>query len=243
MCGVYFLSTRIILLIKQNYLGLIMHVPYINIHTHNTSKSTEHEFSLPNVIISKNYLFSQPCSLGIHPWYIDSSPTAQLDALNDYGKKNQVLAIGECGLDKLCDTLWSLQEEMFRRQIVFANSIQKPLIVHCVRAHQECLRILWEERVSVPVIFHGFEKNRQLARQIYDAGYYISLGASLLSGKKDELIIDAPLNKIFLETDDKSTKIVDIYTYFCAVRKVKVTLLKEQLYQNFRSIFNYQLSE
>ncbi|MFD1770063.1 TatD family hydrolase [Sphingobacterium suaedae] len=206
-------------------------------------ESTEHEFSLPNVIISKNYLFAQPCSLGIHPWYIDTNPSAQLDALHDHGKKKHVLAIGECGLDKLCDTEWTLQEKVFRRQVIFANSVNKPLIVHCVRAHQECLKILKDERVQVPVIFHGFEKNQLLAQQIYHAGYYVSLGPSLLSGKKDELITDAPLDKIFLETDDKSTKIVDVYTYFCGVRKLDNPSLKQQLYRNFENIFNYQLVE
>ncbi|WP_437919528.1 TatD family hydrolase [Sphingobacterium sp. LRF_L2] len=218
-----------------------MHVPYINIHTHCTLESTEHEFSIPNVIISKNYLFPQPCSLGIHPWYIDSSPVAQLDALTDHGRKKQVLAIGECGLDKLCDTDWILQEEVFRKQISFANSVGKPLIVHCVKAHQECLHILNEENVAVPVIFHGFEKNAILAKQIYKAGYFISFGPTLLSGKKDELILDAPLDKIFLETDDKSTKIVDVYAYFCAVRKMEENRLKEQFLANFSTVFNYQL--
>ncbi len=220
-----------------------MHVPFIDIHTHCTLESTAQEFSLPNIIISKNYLYPLPCSLGIHPWYVDYPATAQLDALHDHGKKDTVLAIGECGLDKLCDTPWTLQEEVFRKQIAFANLVNKPLIVHCVRAHQECIRLLKAEKVKVPVIFHGFEKHPTLAQQIYHHGYHISLGASILSGKKDNLIRQAPLDKVFFETDDKSTKIVDIYMYFCAVRNIELDQLKERIYQNFRHIFNYQLGE
>ncbi|NQD72797.1 TatD family hydrolase [Sphingobacterium shayense] len=218
-----------------------MHVPYINIHTHNTFECTEHEFSIPNVIISKNYLTSSPCSLGIHPWYVESSTSAQIDALNEHGKKEHVLAIGECGLDKLCDTEWPVQQETFKKQIAFANTIQKPLIVHCVKAHQECLEMLKEEGVKVPVIFHGFEKNIALAQQIINAGFYISLGPSLLNGKKDELILGLPLDKIFLETDDRSAKIIDVYAYFCAIRKMELPELKNQLYRNFKNIFTYQL--
>lgn len=228
-------------MIKMLY--LIMHVPYIDVHTHCTLESTVEEFSLPNIIISKNYLYPLPCSLGIHPWYIDSAPAAQLDALHEHGKKDTILAIGECGLDKMCNTLWSLQEEVFRKQIAFANAVRKPLIVHCVRAHQECLKILKQEHVEVPVIFHGFEKHPTLAQQIYHQGYYISLGASILSGKKDDLIRQAPLDKIFLETDDKSTKIVDIYMYFCRVRNMDIDQLKERLYKNFTHTFNYQIGE
>ena len=217
--------------------------PYIDIHTHCTLAPTAEIFTLPNVIISKNYLFSQPCSLGIHPWYIEGDAKAQLDALHQYGKKKQVLAIGECGLDKLCDSKWEAQEAVFRKQISFANSVQKPLIIHCIRAYQECLQLLREEKVSVPVIFHGFEKNPELARQIIQQGYYVSLGGSLLSGKKDELIQQLPLDKILLETDERSIKIIDIYTYFCAVRNIAVPVLKEQLYKNFLHIFNYPLGK
>ncbi|HLT88819.1 MAG TPA: TatD family hydrolase [Sphingobacterium sp.] len=220
-----------------------MSSPYINIHTHCTLPPTEQVFSLPNVIISKNYLFPHPCSLGIHPWYIERNATAQLDALHQYGKKKQVLAIGECGLDKLCDTAWDLQEAIFRKQILYANSIQKPLIIHCVRAYQECLQILHEEKVSVPVIFHGFGKKSELATQILNLGYFLSLGDALLSGKKDDLIQQIPLDKILLETDDKSVNIIDIYAYFCRVRKIELRLLKEQLYQNFMHIFNYPIGK
>lgn len=220
-----------------------MRPPYINIHTHCTLEPTEQVFSLPNVIISKNYLFPHPCSLGIHPWYIERDATAQLDALHQHGKKEQILAIGECGLDKRCDTAWSLQERVFRKQIAYANRIQKPLIIHCVRAYQECLHLLKQEQVTVPVIFHGFGKKLSLAKQIFNEGYFISLGATLLSGKKDDLIQQVPLDKILLETDDKSINIIEIYTYFCRVRKIELHLLKEQLYQNFKYIFNYPIGK
>ncbi|MBD1425404.1 TatD family hydrolase [Sphingobacterium arenae] len=220
-----------------------MSTPYINIHTHCTHAPTEQIFPLPNVIISKDYLSPYPCSLGIHPWYIELNTKAQLDALHQYGTKKQVLAIGECGLDKRCDTEWSLQELIFRKQINYANSIQKPLIIHCVRAYQECLEILYEEKVSVPVIFHGFEKKPALAKQILSLGYFISLGSAILSEQKGELIRQVPLNKILLETDDKSVNIIDIYAYFCRVRKIEMQLLKEELYQNFMHIFNYPIGK
>ncbi|SFS48342.1 TatD family hydrolase [Sphingobacterium wenxiniae] len=220
-----------------------MSTPYINIHTHSYQENTTEVFSLPNIIIAKDYLIPQPCSLGIHPWYIHFNYKEQEDILYTYAKRSNVWAIGECGLDKLTDSDFSLQKEIFRIQIKVANQLKKPLIIHCVRAYQECFRILQEERVQVPVIFHGFDKNIALAYQIYRQGYYISLGSALLKGQKDDLIIDFPWNKIFLETDDKSINIVDIYMYFCRVRKTELPLLKEQLYQNFIHVFNYPLKE
>lgn len=84
-------------------------------------------------------------------------------------------------------------------------------------------------------------KKIELAEQLLGEGYYLSLGASLLTTKKDDLITGIPLDRIFLETDDKSSKIVDIYTYFCRVQKIDLNLLKEQVYKNFVDIFNYPL--
>jgi len=217
--------------------------PCIDIHTHSYKANSTEVFSLPNIIISKDYFIPQPCSLGIHPWYIDINKDAQLDILKQYAKKENVLAIGECGLDKLTDRDFKTQERIFREQINIANQLHKPLIVHCVRAHQECLRILKEENVQVPVIFHGFDKDMQLAHQIHRAGHYISLGASLLKGKQNELITALSCDKIFLETDDKPIQIVDIYMYFCRVRKMQLELLKEQIYQNFIRVFNYPIGK
>src|SRR5690606_40259904 len=108
-------------------------------------------------------------------------------------------------------------------------------------AYQECLLILREEKVQVPVLFHGFQKKTELAMQLLNAGYYLSLGPSLLSGNKNDLIQRLPLDKILLETDDKSISIMDIYAYFCRVQKVELELLKEQLYQNFTHIFGYPI--
>lgn len=218
-----------------------MDVPFLNIHTHVYKENTDLEFSLPNIIISQNQLLAQPCSLGIHPWYIESKFEAQLDVLYDYGKHSQVLAIGECGLDKLCDTEWELQIQLFRQQIRLANQLQKPLVIHCVRAYQVCIGMLREEKVAVPVLFHGFDKKPELAQQLLREGFYLSLGNALLSQHKDALIQEIPLERLFLETDDKTIRIVDIYTYFCGIRKIEQAQLKEQLCENFERIFNYPL--
>ncbi len=110
---------------------------FINIHAHSISTSTPDEFVLPNCIVSKDYLYDQACSAGIHPWYVDLNEEAQWEALVKYAEKPQVIAIGECGLDKLCATEWNRQLHLFEKQIVLANELKKPLIIHCVRAYHE----------------------------------------------------------------------------------------------------------
>ena len=214
-----------------------MSAPFINIHTHQFEENNNDFFSLPNIILGTDTLSTLPCSIGIHPRYISESPQEQFEELHNAAHLPQIIAIGECGLDKLCATDWQLQIQMFEQQIAIANAVQKPLIIHCVRAYQECIQILNKEKVQVPVIFHGFNKHVQLAQQLLAQGYYLSLDPILIQGKKDDLITNLPLAYLFLETDGKPIKITDVYTYFCQVRKIGLIEFKEQIDSNFKKVF------
>ncbi|MDM1050273.1 TatD family hydrolase [Sphingobacterium hotanense] len=210
----------------------------INIHAHSISTSSADEFVLPNCIVSKDYLYEQSCSAGIHPWYVDLNEEVQWEALVKYAEKPQVVAIGECGLDKLCSTEWNRQVQIFEKQITLANELKKPLIIHCVRAYHEVFTSLLRKQVAVPVIFHGYERNWPLAEQLLkNKNYYLSFGAAILKGNLDDVIKQIPMHRFFLETDDKPTKISDIYAYFCRARKLSTKQVEDQIMANFNSIF------
>lgn len=217
-----------------------MTTPFIDIHTH-VPKEEHDLFQLLNRIIGEEELDNRICSVGIHPWYIHDIAN-QIHEIEQKANLQNVLAIGECGLDKICETDWSLQVKAFELQIQLANTLQKPLIIHAVKAYQEIMEVLKKQKVHVPVLFHGFNKNKELAKSLLNQGYYISLGTSILNGTQDELIKEIDLNNFFLETDNKSINIVDIYSYFCAARKITVSDLKEQLAQNLQNVFKYNIS-
>lgn len=180
------------------------------------------------------------CSLGIHPWYVDADFDNQLAQLEQYATLPNVVAIGECGLDKLTATPWHLQERAFRLQIQLANTLHKPLIIHCVRAYDEVLQMLKLEQVQVPVIFHGFNKNMLVAEGILKNGYYLSFGTALLNDQSPAIaaIQACPEDKFFLETDDKDIAIGQIYEKAADVRKTGKDALILQLQKNFQAVFN-----
>ena len=180
------------------------------------------------------------CSLGIHPWYVDADFDNQLAKLEQYATLPNVVAIGECGLDKLTATPWHLQERTFRQQIQLANTLHKPLIIHCVRAYDEVLQILQQEQVQVPVVFHGFNKNVQIAQRILAQGYYLSFGAALLNDQSPAImaIQVCPEDRFFLETDDADIAIGQIYEKVADIRKTDLDALILQLHKNFQAVFN-----
>lgn len=181
------------------------------------------------------------CSLGLHPWYIiPDGIEHELVQLEKYASLQNVVAIGECGLDKLTKTDWALQEEAFRKQIRLANKLYKPLIIHCVRAYDEVLQILKQELVAVPVIFHGFNKNVQIAQRILAKGYYFSFGAALLNDQSSAIaaLRACPEDRFFLETDDADITIGQIYEKAADARKTGKDDLILQLQKNFQAVFN-----
>ena len=86
--------------IEKALLGL----PYINIHAHvnddNDVKSTH--FTLLNLDYSefKKYSPNQFYSAGLHPWYINDGWEQEWKNVQSAANQNNVVAIGETGLDR-----------------------------------------------------------------------------------------------------------------------------------------------
>lgn len=215
----------------------------IDIHTHKHSEPDAGVLTLPNVIVSKESIYRKPCSAGIHPWYIDADFELQFETLKRYQDQEGVIAVGECGLDKLTATPWELQVMAFERQIELANELNKPIIIHCVRAYSEVFSSLTAKHNQVPVMMHGYAKNWDLAATLLKHGYYLSLGPHILKGGMMEVIRQIPLDRLFLECDDKNAKISEIYAYFCRARKLSMQELEQQILLNFKKVFNYTIKE
>lgn len=217
-----------------------MNVPFVDIHTHQEGRSPG-IIRVLNRIVGLDAINDQLCTVGIHPWHIGPDLGSQWHLLESMLSSPSVIGIGECGLDKRCATDWDLQIAVFERQIRLANDSKRPLIIHSVRAYAEIIQKLDHNRVNTPVVFHGFNKKIDLAKGLLQKGYYLSLGADILRGRQDMLIREIPLSRLFLETDNKTTNIVDIFSYFCAARKVSIVALKKQLAENLEQVFNYSI--
>jgi len=213
---------------------------YIDIHTHALESPSDgisvlnHYDHFEQAASDQRY-----CSLGIHPWYInEAEPEAQLVSLGRYAALPQVLAIGECGLDKVTETPFSLQERAFEAQLQLAQQLQKPLIIHCVRAFEELIRMVHSAAITVPVIVHGFNKNRHLAKQLLDQGFFLSFGKALLKeGLLQEIFAVLPVDRFFLETDNSGLDIAAIYKAAAEIRKIQADEIILQLQLNFKNVF------
>jgi TatD DNase family protein len=208
----------------------------INVHSHHAPGP--HEWALQNLSDHyENATLPGHYSIGIHPWFANEKWQEQLNSLKEWSQHHNVRAIGECGLDKLCNTDFSLQKAVFTAQVSWANSIDRPVIIHCVKAWEEVLHLLQDIPVKVPVIFHGFNNTGKLAQKIIDRGYYISLGKSLFKKTIQQLLLQIPADKFFLETDDAALSIADIYQQAAQVLSIDHNSLSLQLEKNAATVF------
>ena len=178
-------------------------------------------------------------SMGVHPWYADPLHwKKQLESLRVASRSPRVLAIGECGLDKCCQTPFPLQETVFAAQVEWANRLGKPLLIHCVRAWEELLQLLSMEKNKVPVIFHGFVKNAALARRLTDKGYYVSLGKALEKPAMQQVLRGLPADRFFLESDDAGLPVSQVYQWAAAALAIEPNSLALQIQQNVNAVFS-----
>jgi TatD DNase family protein len=214
----------------------------IDIHSHHL-ESEAGVFRIYNVFTSE-YLqipSDKPVSIGLHPWYLSDQATREMpEILRKAVKKENVLAIGEAGLDKVIQTSVEEQLSAFRTQIEISIEFQKPLIIHCVKAFSELLNLRKEFKNAPPWIIHGFNANQTIAKECISLGIYISLSQRLLRNheKAHKIIKKVPLSLIFAETDEDPNPIREIYRVISKIYGVSQEEIQQNIFANFHRVFS-----
>jgi TatD DNase family protein len=220
-------------------------IQFIDTHTHHLIESKD-------VILIKNYFPKDSISsdtffsVGIHPWYIDlNTSEADIKLIEIHFKNQNCIAIGECGLDRAIKFDYQFQKSIFIKQLKLAQKHKKPAIIHSVKAYQDIINIIKTEKITIPIVFHGFSKNQHIHSVCLKIPtFYFSFGKSLLnSSTTQKNLLATPLNRIFLETDDSKVAIEYIYQKASLIKNISIESLKKQLFLNFQNVFNVDLKE
>jgi TatD DNase family protein len=222
--------------------------PFIDIHTHrrntvsgviSVTNFSQKEFK--NDVYTEGTPFA---SVGLHPWFLTKENFERdFEKLSQLVHNQNIIAIGECGLDKLKGEDLAFQTTAFEAQIRLAESVSKPVIIHCVRAFGEVVALKKRLKPQVPMIIHGFNKNQNILEDLVRQGFFISIGVSILSQKQvytegtplSKLIRKIPLNRLFFETDvDENVTIMAIYQAAADALDIELCALKSIIYRNFK---------
>lgn len=119
-------------------------------------------------------------SAGIHPWWTAGTSEEELKqlvgGLVHWSGNPQVVAIGECGYDRLKGGPIDVQRDAFEWQARLSDHLRKPLTVHCVRAFDLLLASSKKLRPVMRWTVHGFRGKPALAEQLLAAGMNLSFG-------------------------------------------------------------------
>ncbi len=127
----------------------------------------------------------------------------------ELARDDKVVAIGEIGLDyhhfEESDDVESLkakQKETLVELIDIANTVGKPVMIHCWDGYPDLLTILTEHPVEKAGVIHSFIGGYKTARKFIALGYSIGLnGIVTYSDTYKRLIREVGLDHIVLETD------------------------------------------
>lgn len=175
-------------------------------------------------------------TLGIHPWDSGCSDQEEkLIMLLGQVKKSEVVAIGEIGLDRLKGAELNTQKILFIKQIEIAEQVQKPVIVHCVRAWSELLEVKKVKTSSrINWAIHGFRGNPELTHQLIDHDFYLSFGVHIIDATPSlaEALTITPLNRLFFETDESPIPVEEVYSAASDILNIPIEDLVRQTHKN-----------
>ena len=144
-------------------------------------------------------------SVGVHP-NAELKNTLTVKEINEIACDNEVVAIGETGLDYFRsngDLAW--QRERFRTHIQAAKELKKPLIIHSREAKLDVIKILKEEKAyEVGGVMHCFVDDLETAKAAIDLDFLISFsGIVTFKNAKplQEVARQISLKNMLIETD------------------------------------------
>jgi TatD DNase family protein len=217
---------------------------YLNFHTHQ-QEPAEKEIVIQSKFLQED-LIAQPSdkiffTSGLHPWHADKLDVDEIKKrLEKLIELKSVIAIGETGIDKLKGPEIHLQMEAFKTHISVAEKHGLPIIIHSVKANNDVLKLKKDLNSKVPWVIHHFNGSKQMAFDLIDHGFYLSLSYHInnINSKLSGYLNILPLDRIFLETDDFDIDIKDLYKSVSEKCNIGIDEFKTQLIKNLKNLLN-----
>jgi TatD DNase family protein len=161
-------------------------------------------------------------AVGFHPTDLEKFSEQAFEQIRELVKHPKVVAVGEIGIDYYWvkeDEKRAFQRDMLRRQLAFAEEVDKPVVIHMREekdawygpASTDLLEILaaWHDQlrgplVAKPGVLHSFNGNLETAQKALALNFYIGVTGPVTyknSEEKRQIIRQLPLERLLIETD------------------------------------------
>ncbi|MEQ8201481.1 MAG: TatD family hydrolase [Syntrophomonadaceae bacterium] len=145
-------------------------------------------------------------TVGVHPHDAKTFKPEVRDKLKALARDPKVVAIGEIGLDYYRDlSPREKQKESFIEQILLAQEIGKPIVIHDRDANQDVMDIIKKYKAGRNGgIMHCYSGSLPLALEAVKNGFYISFAGPITyknARKSHEVVVKIPMDRLLVETD------------------------------------------
>lgn len=143
--------------------------------------------------------------IGLHPTSVKEDYQEQLDFLEQKAGESRFIAIGEIGIDLYWDkTFIDQQITAFRRQILYAEAHNLPVVIHSRNAFPEVFSVLEGVEGTLPKgVFHAFTGSLEDAQRAVAMGFKLGIGGivTFKNSGLDKIILETGIENLILETD------------------------------------------
>ncbi|HUW21246.1 MAG TPA: TatD family hydrolase [Candidatus Bathyarchaeia archaeon] len=222
------------------------------------------------ITLAKKYPGVIYAAVGIHPQQTDpenSQPLKeQTDRLAKLAAYQEVVAVGECGLDFSPappgekDRTRKEQIFLFQQQIKIAQDLKLPLIIHTRKAFMETVQLI-ESFTNNPQsttenllqgVFHCYSAGKKRISKVTQLGFYFGTNGNLTYDPGlQNIFCQIPFDKIILETDcpflspvpfrnqrNEPKNIKIIAEYLSRLKNIPLKEVARQTTQNAQNLFN-----
>lgn len=145
-----------------------------------------------------------PC-YGLHPWHVKERSTQWLQTL-ETALTARPSGVGEIGLDRWIEPRdEAAQELVFREQLALAARLNRPVMIHCLRAWDWLMRVLRESPLPKEgMLLHAFGGPLDCIQPLAEMGAWFSFAGDVLNERKIQkraALAHIPPDRLLLETD------------------------------------------
>lgn len=195
---------------------------------------------------------------GFHPSELAKYNEGDLEKIADLCRHEKCVAVGEIGLDYHFDDNPSpeVQRELFLRQLILADELGLPVVLHSRDAALETLQLLQENKglLKKGGLMHCYSYSPEMTKDFLELGLHFSFGgpSTFKNAKKVwESVQRIPASRILSETDcpyltpvpyrgvfpNEPKNIKPIVENMAMLRSENEEALKKQILQNAKTLF------
>jgi len=210
------------------------------------NSGTSSESNKLSMELSKKYDIVKP-SFGLYPI---EALSLNVEKELEYIKKNKnnIIAIGEVGLDYQESEDRKMQKEIFIKIIELAEKIKKPLILHTRKAEADVLEILESAKIK-NAILHCFSGNMKLVNKAHGLGCYFSIPPVIARLEHFQSLVKLiPSTRLLTETDspylspikekrNEPANVKKSVEEISKIKKIEYEEAEKIIFSNFQKIF------